>query len=213
MRKALTFLTETEMMESEIGLFNGEHDLLVLSEEKSILMAENMELTDLLKEEDSISVVDGVMVDQKALQNADILMEGEESGLLSVEVQVGDLSKTVRTGTKNSRDEVIRDMKEDEVNDATIMDETSLGLVEEEDSFGGTEESFILAPTGHMIRKKNGKGAMMLKGMSSKKMNVQVLVSPRKKTGTKTTVQIGDGLYKGKGKPSVGKQIPKPSDT
>lgn len=77
------------------------------------------------------------------------------------------------------------------------------------------------------------KGTMVLKGASSRKRNVQILASPQRRTvskkqvqigdvasrkeknGTKTEIQIGDGLYPGKLRKATGTNggslIPKPN--
>lgn len=84
--------------------------------------------------------------------------------------------------------------------DMGVEDGTEMGKTEEENSVV-TDSSVNLDQIGQGIRKKTAKGMMIMKGISSKKRNVQALVSPRKKTVLKNKVQIGKGLYQGKAKP------------
>lgn len=80
-----------------------------------------------------------------------------------------------------------------EVSMGCFAGENMLGKQEDDEMIVETKES-VVAHVDNVPRKRNGKGHVVLKGISTKKRNAQAMVSPRKKLVSKNSVHIGDGL-------------------
>lgn len=113
-------------------------------------------------------------------QNGFGFSEGEgqkRGGMQHVHVSI----EEVNANEEDKGEQVQMDSKEEEDFTGCLIGDQALGQTDEETLFVGIEGSSDIAQAGQTTRRKNGKGNVVMKGTSSKKKNVEALVSPRKK--------------------------------